>query len=281
MASKTVSALGPHGFHRIHYTERGDPENPNVIVCVHGLTRNCRDFDDLATVLAKSHRVVCPDMPGRGLSDWLEHKEEYNTATYVADIAVLIARLNVEYVGWIGTSMGGLIGMMLAAQPGTPIRRLLLNDIGPEISSIAHERIVQYLGSNPVFKDIPSAERYFRTIHAPFGPLTDAQWQRLTMHSIRPSGDAGYVPHYDPGIAIPFNTYRNSAGSLWELWDKVRCPVLVFRGSESDLLSAETARAMTTRGPSCRVIEFAGIGHAPSLMSDDQIAAVEDWFSGD
>jgi pimeloyl-ACP methyl ester carboxylesterase len=278
MTSRTVVALGPHGFHRLHYTEWGNPDNPDVIVCVHGLTRNCRDFDDLAAALAKNHRVVCPDMPGRGLSEWLQHKEDYTTATYLADIAVLIGRLDVERIGWVGTSMGGLIGMAVASLPGNPIKRMLVNDIGPEISPIAHDRIVQYLGSNPVFPDTTSADRYFRTIHAPFGPLTDAQWQRLTMHSVRPSA-GGYALHYDPGIAEPFRTYRNSADALWAIWDKIRCPVQIFRGKESDLLSAETAAAMLSRGPSSRLVEYPGIGHAPSLMAEDQIAAVQDWFS--
>ncbi len=279
MTSRTVAALGPHGFHRLHYTEWGDPENPEVIVCVHGLTRNCRDFDDLAAALAKTHRVVCPDMPGRGNSEWLQHKEEYTTTTYLADIAVLIGRLNIEQIGWVGTSMGGLIGMVLASLPGTPIKRMLLNDIGPDISPVAQNRIVQYLGTNPVFPDTASAERYLRTIHAPFGPLTNAQWKRLTMNSVRPSAGHGYVLHYDPGIAEPFRTYRNSASSLWEVWDKIRCPVQVFRGAQSDLLAAETAAAMLTRGPVSRLTVYPGIGHAPSLMSEDQIATIQAWFS--
>ncbi|MGH8550822.1 MAG: alpha/beta fold hydrolase, partial [Methylococcales bacterium] len=281
MVSRFVPSLGPHGFHRIHYTEWGDPENPKVIVCVHGLTRNCRDFDDLAAALSKRHRIVCPDMPGRGMSEWLEYTEDYNTATYKSDIAVLIGRLNVEEIGWVGTSMGGLIGMSLAAQPGSPIRRMLLNDIGPDISQEAQDRIVQYLGGNPVFQNVASAERYFRTIHAPFGPLTDLQWKRLTLNSIRSRPDGSVVLHYDPGIAEPFKTYRKSASSLWDVWDKIRCPVQILRGSESDLLSQETVRAMLKRGPVSRLTEFPGIGHAPSLMSEDQIAVVRTWFSAD
>jgi pimeloyl-ACP methyl ester carboxylesterase len=279
MASKTVSSLGPHGFHRIHYTEWGDPKNPDVIVCVHGLTRNCRDFDDLAAVLANRHRVVCPDMPGRGMSEWLKYKEDYNTITYLADIAVLLARLDVERIGWVGTSMGGLIGMIIAALPGSPIKRLLLNDIGPEINPAAHERIVQYLASNPVFQDMASAERYFRTIHAPFGPLTDDQWKRMTLNSLTALPEKGYRLHYDPGIAEPFKNRGKSADSLWETWDAVACPVQIFRGSESDLLSAETAAAMLTRGPTASLVEFPGIGHAPSLMAEDQIRTVKAWFS--
>jgi pimeloyl-ACP methyl ester carboxylesterase len=279
MVSRYLPSLGPHGFHRVHYTEWGDSENPKVLVCVHGLTRNCRDFDDLAAVLAKTHRVICPDMPGRGLSDWLEHKEDYNTATYQADIAVLIGRLNVDELGWIGTSMGGLIGMALAARAGSPIRRMLVNDIGPEISQHAQDRIVQYLGGNPVFQSLASAERYFRTIHAPFGPLTDQQWKRLTLNSVKPHPDGSHRLHYDPGIAEAFKTYRKSASPLWDIWDQIRCPVQIFRGSESDLLSEETAQAMLTRGPASSLTEFPGIGHAPSLMSEDQIAAVGAWFS--
>lgn len=279
MRSRMLSSLGPHGFHRIHYTEWGEPDNPKVIVCVHGLTRNSRDFDDLARALSKTHRVVCPDMPGRGLSDWLGHKQDYNSATYMADIAVLIGRLNVEEIGWVGTSMGGLIGMLLAAQPGSPIKRMLMNDIGPDIGQEARARIGQYLGGNPVFQNLASAERYFRTVHAPFGPLSDAQWRRLTLNSVKPSAGQGYRLHYDPGIAQAFKTRRKSAGSFWDSWDKIQCPVLILRGSESDLLSPETAQAMLKRGPVSRLIELPGIGHAPSLMSKEQIEMIVSWFS--
>lgn len=281
MRARALSALGPHGFHKIHYTEWGDPENPEVVVCVHGLTRNSRDFDFLASALAKSYRVVCPDMPGRGLSDWLVQKEDYTITTYLGDIAVLLGRLNVEQVRWVGTSMGGLIGMFLATLPGSPVNRLILNDIGPQISQESQARIAQYLGSNPSFADAASAESYFRTVHAPFGPLTDEQWKQITLSSIKPAPEQGFMLRYDPGIAEAFRAHRKGGGSFWEVWDTIRCPVLVLRGAESDLLSQETASAMLQRGPRCQLVEFAGIGHAPALMSEDQIAVVRDWFSGE
>lgn len=278
MRSKFFSSLGPHGFHRIHYTEWGQPDNPNVVVCVHGLTRNCRDFDPLAKAMAETHRVVCPDMPGRGKSDWLENKLDYNAITYMSDIAVLIGRLDVEEIDWIGTSMGGWIGMLLASQSASPIRRMLLNDIGPEVSPAAQKRITQYLTSVPVFRDVANAERYFRTIHAPFGPLTDSQWQHLTQHSIHRSDDDNYTVHYDPGIAEPYKNQQNALVTLWEQWDKIRCPVHIFRGQESDLLTKNTTAKMLSRGPDSCLTELPGIGHAPALMAEDQIAMIKDWF---
>ncbi|MGH8552510.1 MAG: alpha/beta fold hydrolase [Methylococcales bacterium] len=279
VASKFLYSLGPHEFHRIHYTEWGDPGNPRVIIGVHALTRNCRDFDDLAKALCETHRVVCPDMPGRGLSDWLACKEDYTITTYLNDIAVLIGRLQVDEVGWVGTSMGGLIGMHLAGRPGSPIKRMILNDIGPEFCAAGLERFVGYVGKNSSFPSLRHAEMHFRKIHAPFGPLSNEQWTRLTRNSTRLDPDGNYRMHYDPGIAEAFQSFKSSPASLWDVWDRIRCPVHIFRGCESDLLTAQTVQSMLKRGPKSRLTEFPGIGHAPSLMSKDQIDIVEEWFS--
>lgn len=276
--SDFLLGLGPHGFHRLHYTEWGSRNNPNVIFCVHGLTRNSRDFDRVASKLAGRYRVICPDMPGRGLSDWLVHCSDYNLTLYMADIVALLARSGVEKIDWLGTSMGGLIGLLIAAQPNSPIKRLLLNDIGPCISERSRHRIMEYLGRDPRFPNLASLEDYIRRIHAPFGPLSDAQWHHLAKHSAKKI-DNGYALHYDPGIADGFKNLASATTSLWPVWDALKCPVKVFRGSNSDLLSATTAAEMANRGPKAEITEFPGIGHAPALMSEDQITAVIEWFN--
>lgn len=187
---RSVQCASPSGLHRMAYTEWGDPANPQVLVCVHGLSRNGRDFDDLARAMTDSHRVVCPDIVGRGRSDWLRDPSGYGVPQYVTDMMVLIARLDVETVQWLGTSMGGLIGMVLASLPGTPVSRLLLNDVGPAISSESIRRIGEYIGRAPRFAGLEEAERYIRAVSAPFGALSDTQWRALTESSVRPAAVA-------------------------------------------------------------------------------------------
>lgn len=273
--------LGPHGFHRIHYTQWGDPDNPRVLLCVHGLTRNGRDFDRLAAALADRYRVLCPDVVGRGRSQWLAVKADYGYPQYCADMAALIARSGAESVDWVGTSMGGLIGMMLAAQPQSPVRRLAINDVGPFIPKIALERIAAYVGLPVSFGDIDELETYLRVVAAPFGPLTDDQWRHLAEHSARPLEAGGYALAYDPGIAEAFKGVELADVNLWPVWEAVRCPVLALRGAESDVLTAADFQAMQERGPRARGVEFAGVGHAPALMAKEQIAVIRDWLAAD
>lgn len=281
MTSKHFLGLGLHGFHRIHYTEWGDPANDKVLICVHGLTRTARDFDFLAASLETDYRILCPDVPGRGQSEWLTHKADYGYPLYVADMAALLARSGAEQVDWVGTSMGGLIGMLLAFQPGSPIRKLVVNDVGPFIPKAAMERMAAYVGQPVSFADLTAMERYLRVIAAPFGPLTDAQWQHLTIHSARQLESGEYAFAYDPGIAEAFKNAALDDVNLWPVWDAIRCPVLVMRGAESDVLTHEDAKAMQQRGPRAKLVEFTGIGHAPALMADDQIAVVRDWLLAD
>ena len=268
-----LAGLSPHGFHRVAYYEWGDAANPRVVVCVHGLTRNGRDFDVLAEALATTHRVLAIDIPGRGLSDWLLDPNDYIFPVYLTALAALIARSGVETVDWVGTSMGGLLGIVLAAQPNTPITRLVVNDVGPTIEVVALNRIGSYLGMNPGFATFAEGLAYVRAISAPFGALTDAQWGHLTRTSIhqRPDGRWGF--RYDPDIAVPFRT-ASTPTDLWPLWDAIRCPTLLLHGEVSDLLSVATAKAMSERGPKAQLIDFAGIGHAPALLSDEQIAPI-------
>ena len=278
-------ALGPHGFHQVSYADWGDRDNPHVVICVHGLTRNCRDFDDLARALSTRCRVVCPDVAGRGRSDWLRHKDDYNYPVYLADMAALIARVTERpeaapavAVDWVGTSMGGLIGMLLAAQPASPFRRLVLNDVGPWIPKAALQRIGTYVGLDPHFPTLDAMEAQVRAVSAPFGPLTDAQWRHLTEHVARQLDDGQWAFRYDPGIAKPFRSGALGDVDLWPFYDAIRTPTLLLRGATSDLLTADTAREMTQRGPRPRCIEFAGVGHAPMLMSGDQIETVRSFL---
>jgi pimeloyl-ACP methyl ester carboxylesterase len=274
-----LRCASPRGLHRIAYLEWGDPENERVLVCVHGLTRCARDFDVLAAALSAHYRVVCPDIAGRGDSEWLPDPMLYQLPQYLGDMVALIARLDVENVHWLGTSMGGLIGMALAAQPGTPVRKLVVNDAGPVITRVSLERIGTYVGLAPVFPDIDAAEKYIRTINAAFGPHTDAEWRFLAEVVMRRNADGSLRAHYDPKLAEPFRALMPEKDlELWPLWDAIRCPTLVLRGAQSDLLTKETCAQMTQRGPKAKVVEIPGVGHAPTLMHDDQVAIVRDFL---
>ena len=272
-------SLNSKGFHRVAYTQWGDNDNPRVLVCVHGLTRNGRDFDTLAAALAGDYRVICPDVVGRGASDWLTDKSDYGYPQYLSDMAALVAHLNADSVHWVGTSMGGLIGMLLAALPGSPVTRMVMNDVGPLIPKAALERIAAYVGDDPHFSDLQELDEYLREIYAPFGPFTDEQWHGLVRSSARALDNAKIGLAYDPGIAEPLKAMPAQDVDLWSTWSKVLCPVLVIRGEQSDLLLADTAEQMTTSGPGAELAVLAGMGHAPTLMSEDQIALVSDWLS--
>jgi len=280
MTQKYLSCLGGQGFHRTAYTEWGGADAP-ALVCVHGMTRNGRDFDALAAAMADRYRVVCPDVVGRGRSDWLADHAGYGYPQYLADAAALVARLDVEAVDWVGTSMGGLMGMMLAARPGSPVRRLVINDIGPFIPKAFLGRIREYVGIDPQFADLDALEGYLRQIHGGFGPLSDEQWRHLAEHSARPLAGGGFGLAYDPAIAkAAFSPDGPSDVAMWDIWEQVTCPVLVLRGAESDLLLPETVARMKDSGPGCEAVDIAGCGHAPSLTPADQIAIVRDWLAG-
>lgn len=276
---REVKCATPSGLHRLSYVEWGDARNPKVLLCAHGLTRCARDFDFLARALMADYRVVCPDMPGRGESQWLRNPMEYAVPTYVADMVTLIARLDVEAVHWVGTSMGGLIGMALAALPDTPVTRLVLNEAGPLVSAVSLERIGTYVGKAVPLPSIEVAEQYVRAVSAPFGPHTDAEWRFLTEHVVRANPDGTLRMHYDPALAVPFNAQKPHQDiDLWPFYDQIRCPTLVIRGETSDLLTPQTLQAMTERGPKAKAVELKGIGHAPTLIHDDQVALVREFL---
>jgi pimeloyl-ACP methyl ester carboxylesterase len=273
-----VPCLDARGLHRMAYWEWGDPRNEKVVVCVHGLSRQGRDFDTLARDLCGEFRVVCPDVVGRGRSDWLADPMGYAVPAYVADMVTLVARLDAGQLDWVGTSMGGLIGLSLASLAGAPIRRLVLNDVGPAIQWQALERIGTYLGQPVHWRSVEEAADAMWAVSQGFGPHTREQWLALSRPQLVAEGD-GFKPHYDPAIALPFRAITPeiaAAGEamLWQAWDRIACPVLLIRGAESDLLSAATAQAMTQRGPHTQLRVFDGVGHAPTLVAEDQRAAV-------
>ena len=281
-----VQCMDSRGLHRMAYWEWGDAANPRVLVCAHGLARQGRDFDTLAQALCSDFRVVCPDVVGRGRSDWLADPMGYQNAAYVADMVTLLARLDAGELHWVGTSMGGLLGLGLASMAGSPIRRLVLNDVGPKVEYEALVRIGTYLGVPVRWASVQEAADYMLSISKSFGPHTPAQWLALTRPMLRAIEDdlgPGFVPHYDPAIALPFREVTPAVAAAgeaatWAAYDRVQCPVLLLRGADSDLLSRETALAMTTRGPKAKLREFAGIGHAPTLIAPDQIAVVREFL---
>ena len=282
---KEVPVLGHQGFRRLAYAEWGSPSASQTIVCVHGVSRNGRDFDALALQLAEDGaRVIAPDLPGRGRSEWLASAAHYTDCAYTRAIATLIARLDVEQVDWVGTSLGGHIGMLMAAEPHSPVRRLVLNDFGARISARALQRIGAYLRKEWRFGGLREAEAHLREIHAPFGPLTDAQWRHLAEHSVVAEGDDGTLGfRHDPAIAARFTVPIMFDIVLWTLWEQVECPVLILRGASSDLLSAATVAEMKARGPAARAgrvraVELPGCGHAPALMDAAQIGVVRDFL---
>lgn len=266
----------------------------HVVVCVHGLSRQGRDFDTLARALQPHCRVVAVDVAGRGHSDWLADPMAYQLPTYVADLSVLLHELRAERPGvridWVGTSMGGLIGMGISAQPALAPARLVLNDVGPTVQWEALQRIGSYLGLDPSFESHEAACEYLASISPGFGPHTPEQWRALSMPLLREREGRVHL-HYDPAMAVPFKAMAQGldtqalqaavqAGeaALWDLYDAIAVPTLVLRGEDSDLLSVGTVQAMQARGPRPRCVSFAGVGHAPTLIADDQVRAVTDFL---
>ncbi|NVK43391.1 MAG: alpha/beta hydrolase [Oceanospirillaceae bacterium] len=277
MRSGNVSALNARGFHRLHYNEWGSADNSRVLVCVHGLARNSRDFDDLARALSRDYRVVCPDVAGRGDSDWLPDPSGYQISQYLNDMTVLLARLNVDRVDWIGTSMGGLIGICLAALPNSPIRSLVLNDIGPFVDRAALKRIQGYLGERR-FANLGEAEQWLRQTYPALRHLGDQQWRRLAQAGCREQPDGSFTLHYDPAIAEALSQNSDADVDLWSLWQRIQCPRMLIWGEASDVLQAETVERMRRETPDLELLSLPGIEHAPSLMESEQIDAIQQWL---
>jgi pimeloyl-ACP methyl ester carboxylesterase len=279
LASLTLGA--PFDGIDIGYVDWGPADAARSVVCVHGLTRNARDFDVLAEALANCGlRVIAVDVVGRGRSSWLNDPSQYAVPVYAQQLQQFVERLGLASVDWVGTSMGGLIGMVLAAAAPALISRLVLNDIGPFVSKAALQQIRTYVGLDPQFADLEEAERYVRTIAAGFGPLSDSQWRQLTRNSVVENETGGLKFHYDPALKAAYGDTADEDLDLWALWDKISCPVLLLRGGSSPLLTAETAERMRNSGPGAELVTFAGVGHAPALMAADQVAVVVGWLEG-
>ncbi|MBT4908431.1 MAG: alpha/beta hydrolase [Rhodospirillaceae bacterium] len=273
MRSRSFRGLSQSGFHRLHYTEWGEPDAP-VVLCVHGLTQTARSFDRLAETLAADRRVICLDVVGRGRSGWLADPSGYDFPQYLADVNALLARLGVDRIDFVGTSMGGIIGMLLAALPDTPIRKLVVNDVGPFIPKAALEWIRDYVGTDPEFPDLASLEAYLRQIWAPFGNLDDGEWAHLAETSARRADNGSFALAYDPAIAVPMKASPVTDVNLWPVWDEIACDTLLVRGAQSLLLPGDTAREMTGRGPCAELIEIADVGHAPTFSRAVEIEPV-------
>lgn len=292
MAEPTLNYVlcpDPSGGHRMAYWQWGNARATHVVLCVHGLSRQGRDFDVLAQALCAraggTLRVVCPDVVGRGQSDWLQDPSGYQIPTYVADMLALLGQLKPSTLDWVGTSMGGLIGMVVSGQPElplpAPVRRLVLNDVGPSIEWQALQRIGEYLGKSGQFSSVQQAADALWVAATEFGPHTPAQWLALSRHMVKPVGDTAgnFRLHYDPDIALPFRAMTPESAAqgealLWQLYDNITAATLLTRGAQSDLLSRETAQAMTRRGPRARLVEFEGVGHAPTFITDQQVQTV-------
>jgi pimeloyl-ACP methyl ester carboxylesterase len=279
---RDVQCLDSRGLHRMAYWQWGDAANPKVLVCVHGLTRQGRDFDTLARAMADEYRVVCPDVVGRGRSDWLADPMGYSIPGYVADMVCLLARLDAQTVDWVGTSMGGLIGLGLASQSGSPVHKLVLNDVGPVIEPAALQRIGSYVGQSSFWTTLDEAADASWALSQGFGPHSREQWLALTAPQIKPAtqdGRIGFTARCDPAIAVPLRAVtpelaKAGEAMLWHSYERLQCATLLLRGAESDLLSRATALAMTQRGPRAQLHEFAGVGHAPTLVQPDQIGVL-------
>lgn len=297
MQIKSVLGLSEEGFHKIVYREWEHSSQNPPIICVHGLTRNGLDFDDLAAYLhLKNRHVFVPDIVGRGESDWLKNPLHYNYEQYLADLNTLIARVNSESIDWIGTSMGGLLGMILASLPQNPIRRLVLNDIGPQIPVKAITRLSQYAGQDPTFSNLDEAKQYFKRVYHDFGPLEESQWDKLTRDSVREIKPGSFVTKMDPGIkAAPASSkfawqqvllhpYKALQGTffdidLWHLWHKVNCPILIIQGEQSDILPDHVVEKMQESKNHIEILKIAGVGHAPTLLDEVTHSKIEDFLS--
>jgi pimeloyl-ACP methyl ester carboxylesterase len=267
------------GYHRVHYVEWGARDADRTILCVHGYSGNGRDFDPLARELARDARVVCVDVAGRGRSDWLPSALEYQFPQFLADIEQLIQRLEVERVDWIGTSMGGLLGMLAAAQPKSRVRRLVMNDVGAFVPLAGLREIAGRLAAPERFASLKAVEAHLRETRSEWGEITDAQFRDLARHHARRLPEGGYRLHYDPKIGRILEPAPFVDGlHFWDAWQRIECPVLVIRGEHSSILPASVAEAMLETRPDAELVEVPGAGHAPALMSAGEIERIRNFL---
>lgn len=268
--------LTPQGFHKIAYVEWGDLSH-DALICVHALSRNGRDFDYLAQDLQESYRIVCPDLLGSGASDYVGNAEIYNFSQYLNDMVTLLARLGTEKIHWVGTCLGGILGMMLAAQPNSPIKSLVLNDVGMIVPSLALQRIITFACNDNTFLSFHEAKKYFQTILTPLGIIDPEHWDHLTQHGIVRDDKGEFRLAYDPAIGITM--HKTSPTLHFEAyWQEIKCPILVLRGEDSDFLEQDVVKRMLQLQPSAQVVNVPGCGHAPSLMPPEQIRIIREWL---
>ena len=279
----SVQCMSPDGLHQMAYKDWGAADNPNVLICVHGVTRVSDDFDVLARELSSQFRVICPDIVGRGRSGWLRNPQNYQVPQYVSDIVTLIARVKPDNLSYLGTSMGGMIGMGLASLKDNPIRKLILNDIGPTLNVTALTRISQYISQPMRFVTYEEAANYIRAISLTFGEHTEEEWHKICKDVLRQDKDGMWIRHYDLSIGMPMQAITPELAKamqvmMWAAYDAITCPALLLRGMDSDLLVAETAAQMTKRGPKAKLVEFEKVGHAPTLVHANQISVIKDFL---
>lgn len=275
-----IESNTPDGLHhRVRWTEWGDPLNNQVLFCAHGLSRNGRDFDYLAHALARQYRVICPDYPGRGSSDWLANPTFYNHEQYLYDSLKIIGKIRYHSLDWVGTSMGGIIGMSLAALDNNPISRMVVNDVGPYIPAKALAEIGKYLENHPRFNSLQDANEYYRTIYSGFGHLSDETYDHFVEHGVKQADTGhGYMLNYDPAIVSQFTSVKPADIVLWDIWDRIKIPILIIRGQKSDLLLVQTVEQMKHRHSGAESVEFENCAHAPSLMEKHQIDTIVRWL---
>ncbi len=265
--------------YEIHYTEWGLPQSPPVILW-HGLSRTGRDFDDLARALSDTYRVICPDTIGRGLSQWSAYPDaEYCFAEYAKLARALADALALGRFRWVGTSMGAALGIAAGATTlAGRVSHFVSNDMGPTLPAGPFERIKAYVGNPPDFATLTELEAYYRTIYAPFGVHTDAQWRHMAETGMRRLANGRITLHYDPALVRQLVNFPDDF-EQWDAYDALSSPTLVLRGTASDLLLADVARAMSERGPRAKIVEIPGCGHAPGLNVPDQIRIVRDFLA--
>lgn len=271
--------LSSEGFHRLYYREWGDPDNEHTIVCVHGVTRLSNDFDALAKKLSKKYRVICPDIVGRGNSDWFGNQDNYNFIQYCSDLNALIAHIRADKIHYFGTSMGGLIGMILAAMAHTPVQSLILNDVGPDIKRTELRRMGEYIGKSPIFSTKQELVEYYQQIYSgSCGLLTENQQKMIARYGAFKT-EGGYRMHYDPKIGNAFRkNYSFYNFDLWKYWEEVECPVLILRGADSTFFPVSVAEKMLRTTSDATLVEIQGAAHTPPLRTQEEIKVVESFY---
>jgi len=272
--------LSQQGFHRLFYQEWCEKSGAVTLICVHGLTRNSGDFSYLAEQIQNQYRVICPDIVGRGKSDWLKDKNAYQFSQYLADISVLIGRLGVNTIDWLGTSMGGLLGIFLASLPNTPIRKLVINDVGPFVPREALIYISKYAGNDLHFETFEDVVAYFKQLYVDWGDIPEKGWLHMASHSSSKLPDGTFSLAYDPGLmeSMKKNPDAITDFDIWPVFEKIQCPILVLRGINSNVLSNDVAQQMKIRGKNVDVVDFPDIGHAPHLMTDEHVSILRAWL---